>query len=45
MMAEPYCVSPARLLAEYTYRDLRLLHVVQAYRASSQEERWNRGND
>jgi len=37
MMSDPYCLSPARFLAEYCYRDLRLLHVEQAHRAAQHE--------
>lgn len=37
MMTEPYCLSPARFLAEYSYRDLRLLNVLQSARAAGQD--------
>ena len=35
MMADG--VSPHRFLAEYTYRDLRLLHVLTSARAAERE--------
>ena len=38
LCAEPYCHTPAAVLDGFTYRDLRVLNVQLAYRASKMRE-------